>query len=59
VDNDTKFDFAQVKAVAVVRQQICKWQRNDKTPNHSAIQHLKENVDFEVKSSATEDTQDT
>ena len=36
-DNSTKPDdhLTQAKAVAVVRQQICKWQRNEKNPHHT------------------------
>ena len=46
----------QAKAVAMVRQQICKWQREGKNPNHLTIKDFKENEHFEVKSVASEDT---
>jgi len=57
-DKSTKPDdhLTQAKAVAVVRQQICKWQRNEKNPHHTKICDLKENEDFEVKSTALDDS---
>ena len=56
MDSSTKPDdlLTEAKAVAVVQQQICKWQKNDENPHHSIKKDLKENKDFEVKSEALE-----